>query len=80
MSGRRPGASSVALLLEFICLAPSEPFERVGRAQVRAGSSEVEVEHTFLSPTLRIARNADGQVFIYTKEASTRWLGGAFVV
>jgi hypothetical protein len=83
ISGRPPGAcrGCCSRLLEFLCLVPAVPFfENGGRAQVRAGSSEVEVEHTFLSPTLRIARNADGQVFIYTKEASARLHRGAFVL
>ena len=46
--------------------------------QVREGSSEVEVEHTYLSDTLRIARNANGQVFVYTKEATASNAFGGF--
>jgi hypothetical protein len=46
--------------------------------QVREGSSEVEVEHTYLSDTLRVARNVNGQVFVYSKEATMSDAFGGF--
>jgi hypothetical protein len=39
--------------------------------QIKGGSSEVQIEHTYLSDTMRVSRNSDGQVFVYTKEPST---------
>jgi len=32
--------------------------------QIKGGSSQVMLEHTYLSPSLRIARNGDGQVSV----------------
>jgi len=46
--------------------------------QVKVGSSEVQLEHTYLSPTLRIARNDNGQVFVYTKDTSASDPFGGF--
>jgi len=44
--------------------------------QIRAGSSEVQVEHTYLSETVRIARNSNRQVFVYIKDEPSDPFGG----
>ena len=42
--------------------------------QFKPGSSVVQLEHTYLSSTMRIARNKNGQVFVYVKDnAQDAW-------